>query len=226
MAVLRASIIPPEFVHGFTTRDVAVDAFFAARTDLRLFRAHQVHRADVIVLQGDEDPFDVVAEAADILCTAHRQVTVSVHTADCVPILLAAPAAAACAAVHAGWRGTVQRVAQVAVAALVKRCGARPADIRAAIGPAVCAACYEVGDDVAAPLAALDPGAVTRAPTGRAHADLRRCNRTLLIAAGVPESQIEDLGACTRCDPAGRFFSFRRDGQVYGEQVAFIGRPG
>ena len=226
MAVLRARVIPPEFVHGFTTRDVDVDDLFAARTDLRLFRAHQVHRADVIALEGDEDPFDIVAEAADILCTSHRQVAVSVHTADCVPILLAAPAAAACAAVHAGWRGTVQRVAPIAVEALVKRFGARPADIRVAIGPAVCAACYEVDVDVADLVAALDPGAVTRDAAGRHHADLRRCNRTLLLAAGVPADHIEDLGACTRCDPDGRFFSFRRDGEVRGEQIAFIGRPG
>jgi hypothetical protein len=226
MALLRARVIPAEFVHGFTTRDVDADALFAARTDLRFFRAHQVHRADVIFLQGDEDPFDVLAEAADVLCTAHRQVAVAVRTADCVPILLAAPAVGACAAVHAGWRGTVLRVVQAGVQALVKRLGARAADIRAAIGPAVCAACYEVGDDVAAQVAALDPGAVTRDAAGRAHADLRRCNRTLLEAAGVPPAQIEDLGACTRCDPAGRFYSFRRDGELRGEQIAFIGRPG
>ena len=226
MAVLRAGVIPPEFDHGFTTRDVDVDGLFATRTDLRLFRGHQVHRADVIVLQGVEDPYDVVAEAADIVCTAARRIAVGVRTADCVPILLVAPAARACAAVHAGWRGTVMRVAQVGVAALVKRLGAQAADIRAAIGPAICGACYEVGDDVAAQVAALDSTAVTRDAAGRAHVDLPRCNRTLLVAAGVPAGQIEDLAACTRCDPAGRFHSFRRDGQIRGEQLAYVGRPG
>jgi polyphenol oxidase len=226
MALLRARVIPPAFDHGFTTRDVDTDALFATRTDLRLFRGHQVHRADVIVLQGDEDPYDVVAEAADIVCTAQRRMAVGVRTADCVPILLVAPAVGACAAVHAGWRGTVMRVAQVGVQALVKRLGAQVADIRAAIGPAICAACYEVGDDVAAQVAALDPAAVTRTAAGRAHADLARCNRTLLVAAGVDPARIEDLAACTRCDPAGRFHSFRRDGQIRGEQLAFVGRPG
>jgi len=226
MPVLRASVIPPEFDHGFTTREIDPDACFGQRTDLRLFRGHQVHRADVIVVQGDEDPYDVRAEAADVLCTARPRVAVGVVTADCVPILLCAPAAGACAAVHAGWRGTVQRVVQVAVAALVKRLGAEAGDLRAAIGPAICGDCYEVGDDVAAAVAAVDPGAVTRAPGGRAHADLRRCNRTLLLAAGVPGRQIEDLDACTRCDPAGRFHSYRRDRELRGEQLAFIGRAG
>src|SRR5512143_2963490 len=112
MAVLRAGVIPPEFVHGFTTRETDPDTLFATRTDLRLYRAHQVHRADVIILQGDEDPYDVVAEAADIVCTRERRTAVGVRTADCVPILLCAPAVGACAAAHAGWRGTVQRVAQ------------------------------------------------------------------------------------------------------------------
>jgi polyphenol oxidase len=226
MPVLRAGVIPSKFDHGFTTRDVDTDSLFGRRADLRLFRGHQVHRADVIVVQGDEDPYEVLAEAADIVCAAQPRLAVGVVTADCVPILLCAPAVAACAAVHAGWRGTVQRAVQVGVAALVKRLGAQVADIRAAIGPAICAPCYEVGDDVAAAVAAIDPGAVTRDPAGRAHADLRRCNRTLLIAAGVPAAQIEDLGACTRCDPAGRFHSFRRDGELRGEQLAFIGQPG
>jgi hypothetical protein len=226
MPVLRAGVIPPEFDHGFTTRELDPDAVFGQRTDLRLFRGHQVHRADVIVVQGDEDPYDVRAEAADVVCTGRPRVAVGVVTADCVPILLAAPAAGACAAVHAGWRGTVQRVVQVAVATLAKRLGARPDDVRAVIGPAICGACYEVGDDVAAQVAALDPGAVTRDAAGRAHVDLRRCNRTLLLAAGVPGHQIEDVAACTRCDPAGRFHSYRRDHELRGEQLAFIGRSG
>jgi polyphenol oxidase len=226
MAVLRAGVIPSEFDHGFTTRDVDPDVLFAERAGFRLFRVHQVHRADVIVVQGDEDPHDVRTEAADIVCTSRPRVAVSVHTADCVPILLCAPAANACAAVHAGWRGTVQRVVQVGVASLVERLGAQVGDIRAAIGPAICGRCYEVGDDVAAAVAVVDPGAVTRDAAGRTHADLRRCNRTLLLAAGVSADQIEDVDACTRCDPAGRFHSYRRDRERRGEQLAFIGRAG
>ena len=226
MPVLRAGIIPPEFAHGFTTRDVDPETLFTARSGLRLFRGLQVHRADPIVVQGDEDPYDVVAEAADIVCATRPRVAVGVVTADCVPILLCAPAALACAAVHAGWRGTVQRAVQVGVATLVERLGARASDIRAAIGPAICGSCYEVGDEVAAQIAPIDPGAVTRDAAGRAHVDLRRCNRTLLRAAGVPDAQIEDLAACTRCDPERRFHSFRRDGETRGEQLAFIGRPG
>jgi len=226
MPLLRAGVIPPEFDHGFTTRDVDADALFGQRIDLRLFRGLQVHRADVIVVQGDEDPYDVRAEAADILCAARPRLAVGVVTADCVPILLCAPAVGACAAVHAGWRGTVRRVVQVGVQALVKRLGASQSDVRAAIGPAICSACYEVGDDVAAEVAALDPGAVTRDAAGRTHVDLRRCNRTLLCAAGVPATNIEDVDACTRCDPAQRFHSFRRDGEIRGELLAFIGRPG
>jgi hypothetical protein len=225
MPVLRASVIPPEFDHGFTTREIDPDACFGQRTDLRLFRGHQVHRADVIVVQGDEDPYDVVAEAADVVCAARPRVVVGVVTADCVPVLLCAPAAGACAAVHAGWRSTVLRSVQVGVRTLCDRLGARASDLRAVIGPAICGPCYEVGDEVAAQLAPLDPGAVTRDAAGRAHVDLRRCNRTLLVQAGVPDAQIEDLDACTRCDPAGRFHSFRRDGEIRGEQLAFIGRP-
>jgi len=222
MPVLRAAIIPPEFVHGFTTRDVDRAALFAPN-GLRLYRAHQVHRADVVEVRGDEEPAAVAGAAADVLCARAAGVVVAVRTADCVPILLCAPGVGACAAVHAGWRGTVAGAVGAGVAAL-RRHGAAPQDIHAAIGPAICGPCYEVGDDVAARVAAVEPAAVTRDAAGRAHADLQRCNRSALLAAGVPAAQIEILDACTRCDEDGRFHSFRRDGEVRGEQLAFIGR--
>jgi len=120
----------------------------------------------------------------------------------------------------------VQRAVQVAVSFLGRRFGVNPEEMFVAIGPCICASCYVVGEEVASQIAVLDPDAVTQDPSGALHADLRRCTRTLLQNAGVPNGHIEDVAACTCCDPEGRFHSYRRDKELRGEQLSFIGVPG
>jgi YfiH family protein len=221
--LLRSTLIPDGFHHGFTTRAIDPDEAVAG-SGLRLFRAHQVHGADVIEVHAADDPAAVRSRPADVLTTAAAGLVVAVATADCVPILLCHPGGA-CAAVHAGWRGTVARAVHAAVTALTTRHGVAAGELRAVIGPCICPTCYEVGDDVAAQLGPIDPHAVRRTADGRAHLDLRRANRSLLLQAGLRPERIGDVAGCTRCDPGQRFHSYRRDREARGSQLAFIGRP-
>lgn len=148
----------------------------------------------------------------------------AIRTADCVPILLADRYGRAAAALHAGWRGTVGRIAAVGVASL-GALGVEPTAILAALGPAIGPCCYEVGEEVAeavARAAAGAPGAVVRSGPGRPRADLRRANRAQLLGAGVPEGAVHVAPWCTRCEP-GLFHSFRRDGDRAGRMLASIG---
>lgn len=75
-------------------------------------------------------------------------VCIGVSTADCIPILLADTEHHAIAAVHAGWRGTVARIAEKAVAALTRYYETRPERVEAVIGPGISQAAFEVGDEV------------------------------------------------------------------------------
>ena len=75
-------------------------------------------------------------------------VLAGVKTADCVPILLGDPKTGAFAAVHAGWRGTLTTIVQIAVRRLVSEFGVRTENLRVAIGAAAGPCCYEVGQDV------------------------------------------------------------------------------
>ena len=224
MPWLQAPAIPATFVHGFATREVDPDVT-PLPAGLRLYRARQVHGDAVVVVRPESDPAAMREQHADVLVTAAAGLAVGVLTADCVPILLCAPARDACAAVHAGWRGTVARSARAAVLALRDQYGVRPDELVAAIGPAICVACYDIGADVAAAIARVDPLAVGRKADGCFHADLRRANRTLLTRAGLDPAAIHDVAGCTRCDPRNRFHSYRRDRELRGEQLAFIGRP-
>src|SRR5262245_45174612 len=113
--------------------------------------ARQVHGTAVAAIR-DAGPSGGApcAGECDVLATDRVGVALVVQTADCVPVLLAAPGAVAAA--HAGWRGTAKNAAGEAIAAL-RRLGADPGSVRAWIGPSIGPCCYEVGGEVAAQFA-------------------------------------------------------------------------
>jgi len=119
--------------------------------DVPIVRATQVHGREVIAVR--ERPArgeTVLAGSGDALVTRLSGVALVVQTADCVPVLLAAPDAAA--AIHAGWRGAAADVVGGAAEALLART-ADPASVRAWLGPAIGSCCYEVGGEVASQFA-------------------------------------------------------------------------
>ncbi|MGZ3442862.1 MAG: peptidoglycan editing factor PgeF [Polyangia bacterium] len=184
----------------------------------RLYTAKQVHGARVALVVEGTLPERVAETEADVVVTAQPGAVVGVYTADCVPILLADDEGRVAAA-HAGWRGTVAGVANAAVEALVS-IGARRERLRAALGPSICAHCFEVGEEVAAEFDKLSPSAVIRHDDGtKPHVDLSEANRLVLAAAGVQE--IDAAPPCTMCEPE-RFFSFRRDGAGIGQHLSFV----
>ena len=180
--------------------------------------ARQVHGNTAATLQDSVPAASAIcAGECDALVTDQPGTALVVQTADCVPILLAAPGAVGAA--HAGWRGTAKAVASTAVAALAKL-GARPAEIRAWIGPSIGPCCYEVGGEVAAQFA----GDFVRASCGGPfRLDLRAANVAQLTAAGVPSESIDVHPACTLCGGAS-FASYRRDGARAGRMIALIAR--
>src|SRR6516165_6868811 len=81
----------------------------------------------------------------DASLTARPGLLLGIQTADCVPILLVDPRKRAVAAVHAGWRGTLARIAEKAVGRMQLEFGSKPTNLLAALGPAIGPCCYEVG---------------------------------------------------------------------------------
>src|SRR5262249_29325540 len=100
--------------------------------------ARQVHGADVAAVTKSG-----FAGAVDVLTTYRACLPFAIFTADCLPIIVFDPRGRRLAVAHAGWRGTVEAAARVAVDCLV-RAGARAADLLAAIGPSIGPCCYEV----------------------------------------------------------------------------------
>ncbi len=182
----------------------------------RLRRVTQVH-GNAVVWAGESD----AATEADALCCRREDgVVVGVLTADCVPVLLADADGRVAAAVHSGWRGTVADITGQAVAALAAA-GAAAERLRAAIGPCIEVAAFEVGEEVASQ---FDDAFVDRTLGPRPHVDLVAAVTAQLLAAGVPAPAISRIGGCTHDHPA-RWFSYRRDGAGIGQMLSFAGYP-
>lgn len=190
----------------------------------------QMHSADVRTVRDREDACSD-EERCDALTTIAPGILLAVKSADCVPVLLGDRRTGACAAVHAGWRGTVARIVERTLERMSKEYGTRAEDVRAAIGPAAGVCCYEVGAEVIEAFRASfrDADSLFQ-PTREGHAliDLQRANRNQLKQSGVAEERIHTAPFCTMCR-TDLFFSYRREkslrGRV-GRLMSVIGKQG
>ncbi len=185
-----------------------------------LCTVRQVHGAEVVVAQAPEPGRP--SRRADALVSARPGLTLGVLSADCAPVLLADPEAGVIGAAHAGWRGALAGVLEATVRAMAQL-GARPARIRAAVGPCIGRASYEVGPDLQQPVIAEDAASAAFfrpvAGSDRLLFDLEAYVRHRLARAGVREPQA--LGADTFADEA-RFFSARRTRRAGGERFGLL----
>ena len=173
-----------------------------------LVTAYQIHSPQVIVA---EKPWPADARPqADGIVTRTPALAIGVSTADCGPVLFAEPQARIIGAAHAGWRGALTGVLEATIAAM-EQLGAARERIRAALGPMIRQANYEVGPDLMERFAAEDSESASFfAPAtrpGHALFDLPGYIAARLRRAGL--AHVEDLNACTYADAA-RFFSYRR----------------
>ena len=173
----------------------------------RLHGVHQVHSADVIAI-GDAQATDAPGKA-DALVTATPGQALSILTADCMPVLFAAPGAGIVGAAHAGWRGALGGVIEATLDAM-NGMGAVRDDIRAVIGPCISQGSYEVGPELMDELTLEDPEASRYFAGGkgdRLQFDLPGYGLFRLRRAGVDKA--EWVRHCTYADDS-RFFSYRR----------------
>lgn len=269
----------PWLVHGFSTREGGVTSCYGApslnlgftqhdarehvvENRRRLLRAvgavtrgqawplivnRQIHSDVIHVVRSI--PTDGEPLAGDGVVTALAGIGLAILTADCLPVLLADRKKKVVAAFHAGWRGTVQRIAEKGLGIMRREFGSRPQDISAAIGPGIQSCCYEVGEELKEQfesqfsysrelfreVQSSDPVREKypllfmnqRAPGHgdlciKLHLDLREANRRQLIEAGIPAMQIFASANCTACNTK-NFFSHRAEKGHTGRMMAVIG---
>ena len=186
-------------------------------SDNRLVMPHQVHLTKIATI--DEDLLSLSAEQRlealegyDALMTNLRGVCIGISTADCIPVLLYDEAHQATCAIHAGWRGTVGRIVEKAVAAMKETYGTKPRQVKAQIGPGIHLDNFEVGDEVyqAFETEGFEMEKISK-KYEKWHIDLPECNRLELLATGVASENIKVSPVCTFQQYAD-YFSARRLG--------------
>jgi YfiH family protein len=211
-------------------------------TDVTLISLNQIH-SDVIHVFNTAPNEPCKGDAS---ITNRPGLLLGVQTADCVPILLVDPRKRTVAAIHAGWRGTLARIAIKAIGQMQMHFGTNPADLLASIGPSIGPCCYEVGTEVAiqflsqfaeAPdwfdefrtgdepnpvqwLNMMPPG--HQPPPKNVHLDLKKANRAQLLALGLRPQNIFVSDLCTACH-LDLLFSYRKQGPQSGRLLSVVG---
>ena len=185
--------------------------------DSHLLMPHQVHQTEITTvndefLRLDSEQQHERLEGVDAIMTDIRGVCIGVSTADCIPVLLYDPVKHAACAIHAGWRGTQQRIVEKAVKAMTETYGSNACDLRAQIGPGISLDSFEVGDEVydAFAQAAFDMAAISERRE-KWHINLPLCNKMQLMTMGIKPENISVSDICTY-KSHDTFFSARRLG--------------
>ncbi len=202
----------------------------------------QVHGDQVAVVGQKEQGLgasDLITAipGADALVTQEPGVTLCTFYADCVPIFILDPARPAIGLAHAGWKGTLLKIAEKTLQRMQQAFGTQPSDCLVGIGPCIGPCCYQVDLTLRQEFAAAYPRKkifVKTATDGTkecqkwsnnveySYLDLGEANRQLLLASGVKPGRIWKAGLCTRCQPAD-FFSYRgAEGRSTGRMGALI----
>ena len=162
-------------------------------------------------------------EDIDGLVTDVPGIALVTYYADCVPLYFVDPVHRAIGLAHSGWRGTVAGMAACMVLYMQEHFHSRPEDLVTAIGPSICADCYEIGEDVAEQFRGHFPEKVLqkgKAP-GKYQLDLWQANRSILLNAGVLPEHIAVTDVCT-CHNPEYLFSHRASHGQRGNLAAFL----
>jgi polyphenol oxidase len=212
----------PGLSHGFTTLELIQGDL--SQISQKVSTLHQVHGNSLFWAQS----FEKKERKGDALATRKGGLAVGVYSADCLPALVAAfknGLPLGVMAVHAGWRGTAQRILARSLEEFGRSLG--PCELYVALGPAIGFDAFEVGQDVIDAFPAC-------LGTGRAKVHPANPGKFFFDLVGENMAQAREAAAklgmalhldirspCTHSTPD-LFPSYRRDGASSDRILSFI----
>jgi YfiH family protein len=185
--------------------------------------ANQTHSANIKVITKKETQgwktLESAIEDCDALITNQKNIMLTILTADCVPILLLDTKQNVIAVVHAGWKGTEQKILFKTIAKMKEVFNSNPKDILASIAPSIGKCCYEVDWNVAKHFKEIKGAYEDRGK--KKMLDLPYINKIQLIQAEVDEHNIELSNICTACNVE-NYFSYRKEKGCSGRFMSMI----
>lgn len=190
----------------------------------------QVHETKVHVVTEDDRAGSDLQEkkliGIDGLITNIPGLVLATSYADCVPLYFVDPIHKAIGLSHSGWRGTVGKIGAKTVREMVRNYGSSPDEIIAVIGPSICNRCYEISSDVAEEFQKnfskiICEQILQEKEDGKYQLDLWKTNRTILLEAGLKDSNISISQICTCCNHD-LLYSHRFSNGMRGNLSAFL----
>ena len=226
------------WLHGFTTRDWGLNRDWKQRShtfstllktlysNTSFYTPEQVHRHKVGLIQSVNGKKHSVISGCDALIgqkKIHQSQCLYIKTADCVPLIITEDKNMLAAVIHSGWRGTYENIIKQTVNQLRKN-GAQTAKLKAVIGPAIGACCYDIPQSRYLLFKNKYPDKIKlitfRSPH-KMHLDLSKMCYLQLIEAGLLAANITWQCLCTHCHEE-MFFSFRRSQQSTGQLLTYV----
>lgn len=226
-----------DWQHGFFTQQFSPrlpeNLIEVLHSKVTTYRVKQVHGHRVLTpTEIETETLENLFPPADGLITDDGNQAIWVASADCIPVLIGDIKTRRVAAIHAGWRGTAQRIVPEAIARF-QNLGSTLDHLRIAMGPAISGEVYQVSEQVAVKVgSSLFKKEETNSPQeilealqtmlnspvlpdpqpGRMRLDVRRVNELQLYKLGIKAEQIAIAPYCTYQE-SGDFFSYRRTKQ-------------
>jgi YfiH family protein len=173
-----------------------------------VYDVHQVHSSEIAVTERPLLP-DETHINADAMITKTPGITLMMRFADCVPILFFDPVNRAIGMAHAGWIGTINKIAGKTVQKMIEAFGTVPSNLQAAIGPSIGPDHYAVGAEVVEKVISNfgeSSNQIIIHNQGKTYLDLWKANQLVLAESGVCNIEAADI--CTQCN-LGDWYSHR-----------------
>jgi len=201
-----------------------IASYLKSDKNLHFIVANQTHSDHIKIINKKEtkgwESLEDAVKNCDALITNKKGIVLTILTADCVPILLYDSNKKVIAAIHAGWKGTKEKIVAKTVLKMKEIYTCDPKNIIAAIAPSIGSCCYEVGEEVAKYF--FDTADGYKKLDKKYMLDLPFINKKQLLDIGLKKSNIEMSNICTACE-VDRYFSYRKEKGCSGRFMSMIG---
>ncbi len=192
-----------------------------------LYISNQTHSTNIkIVRQKDKKNFLYMPEnPIDGLITSEKDIILATFYADCVPLIFVDKNKTCIGLSHAGWRGTVGKIASKTIEKMIKFFKVNPKNLLVGIGPSICMKCYEIGADLVEKINKNFPKSQYKNILfffdNKWHLDLWELNKLILLESGILEENIITTNICT-FENSEYLFSHRKSPTKHGNMGAFL----
>lgn len=179
---------------------------------------NQIHGTMVHTYEDDKG---VMNSDGDGIVTEHKNTIIGVFTADCVPIILVDEVQGTIAALHSGWKGTLNNILEKGIKAMMENYGCKIQNMKAFIGPHNKSCCYEVSEELIDIFSGSEIFKGEVINSGR-YLDLQRCVEIELLKCGVRLENIISTNLCTYCSDDRKLYSYRKKDESEGRLFSFV----